>query len=260
MKKIIMTMFAIFSVLTLSINLAEARNVKFAQVTDVHFKNNSYALNKIVRDINKNKDIDFVVFTGDNIGSAKPVNLKKFIKDASELEKPFYVVLGAKDVSKHRGLSKEQYMKIVRSENKFHPSETNYVFKKKGVIFIAVDGSKEYVPSDNGFYNKETLDWLDAQLTKYRKGKVVIFQHYPLANRVGDEFNYTYNAIEYLQMLSKHNNVIAVITGHYHKNDEIIYNGVKHITTPAASNGFYKIIDIDCDNDYEVYTIIKEVQ
>jgi hypothetical protein len=42
--------------------------------------------------------------------------------------------------------------------------------------------------------------------------------------------------------------------------DEIIYNGVKHITTPAASNGFYKIIDIDCDNDYEVYTVIKEVQ
>ena len=61
-------------------------------------------------------------------------------------------------------------------------------------------------------------------------------------------------------MLSKHNNVLAVVAGHFHKNDEISYNGVYHIVSPKASNGQYKIIEIDCDNDNEIFTILKDVK
>ena len=147
MKRILIMFFMLVGFLSFSTISSEARVIKFAQVTDVHFNNNSYALTKIVKDINKNDDIDFVVFTGDNIGSAKVRNLEKFMKDASELDKPFYMVLGTKDVSKQRGLGKSDYMKIVRSENRLHPKSSNYVFKKGDVVFIAVYGSKEYIPS-----------------------------------------------------------------------------------------------------------------
>ncbi len=239
---------------------AEAKNIKFAQVTDVHYKMHSDILCKIIKDINKTPDIDFVVFTGDNIGQTNKKNLEHFLNDTKKLNKPYYFVLGNKDVSKSQGLTKSEYIKLVRKSNKMHPKKTNYVFKKNNVVFMVVDGSKEIIPSVSGFYNKDTLQWVDEQLTKYKFNKVVILQHFPLANKPSNEFYLTHNAIEYLQMLSKHNNVIAVITGHYHKNDERMYNGVYHITSPSASDGSYKIIDIDIDNDYEVFTILKDVR
>jgi len=241
-------------------NTAAAKDVKFAQVTDVHFKKNSTALVKIVKDINNTSDIDFVVFTGDNIGQPNPQNLEKFLSIVKRLNKPYYIVLGNKDVSKANHLTKKTYMSMVRKVNRFHPKQTNYVFKKNDIVFIVVDGTKEVIPGVNGVYSKETIAWVDSQLTKNAYNKVVILQHFPLANKPSNEFYYTHNALEYLQMLSKHNNVIAVVSGHFHKNDEVMYNGVYHITSPPASGGVYKIIDIDVDNGYEVFTILKEVK
>ena len=141
-----------------------------------------------------------------------------------------------------------------------HPKKTNYTFKKGDIVFIVVDGSKELIPTMSGYYNKNTIEWVNKQLTKYSTNKVVILQHFPLANKADNEYYYTYNILEYMQMLSKHNNVIAIVTGHYNKNDEIMHNGIYHITTPRSSDGSYKIIDIDADNNYEIYTLLKEIK
>lgn len=260
MKK---TLAVLFFVLCFSFSCflsADAKNIKFAQVTDLHYKNHSDILIKIIKDINKSSDIDFVVFTGDNIGQANQKNLQKFLDDIKKLNKPYYLVLGDRDVSKSHDLPKSTYMKMVQKSSRCHPKTPNYVFKKNNVVFLAADGSKELIPGMSGFYNKDTLKWIDEQLTKYKFNKVVILQHFPLANKPSNEFSFTHNAIEYLQMLSTHNNVIAVVTGHFHKNDEVMYNGVYHITSPCASNGVYKIIDIDVDNGYEVFTILKDVK
>ncbi len=257
MKKSIYTL--LFIMLFAIFCPAWAKNVRFAQVTDVYYKNHSDKLVKIIEDINKTPDIDFVVFTGNNIGKPNQTNLKHFLNDVKKLHVPFYIVLGNKDVSKTNDLDKKTYMSIVKKSNILHPKSTNYTFKKNGIVFIVVDGSKELIPSVNGFYNKDTITWVDKQLTKNIKSKVIILQHFPLANKPDNDFFYTYNTLEYLQMLSKHTNVLAIISGHYDKNDEIIYNGVNHITTPKAENGCYKIIDVDITNDNTVYTLLKEV-
>lgn len=235
-----------------------AKNLKFAQVTDINYRKQSEVLVNIIRDINREPDIDFVVFTGNNIGKATKPNLRHFLNDLKRLHKPYYIVLGNKDVSKTNDLDKETYMNIVRKYNHTHPKTTNYTFKKKDIVFIVVDGSKDLIPSANGFYNKDTIEWVNKQLTKYNKNKVIIIQHFPIANKPNNEFYYTYNILEYMQMLSKHTNVMAVISGHYDKNDEITHNGILHITTPRSSKGSYKIIDVDIDNN-AVYTFLKEI-
>ena len=227
MKKFVLYLCLLISACIFFTQSANAKNIKFAQVTDVLYRGSSAQLDKIISDINKTSDIDFVVFTGNNIGKPKENNLKNFMNDVKHLNKPYYIVLGNKD---------------------------------NDVIFIVADGSKELIPSVNGFYNHDTIAWVDKQLTKYAKNKVVILQHFPLANKPNNEFYYTYNILEYMQMLSRHNNVIAVVTGHYNKNDEVMYNGVYHITTPNASQGYYKIIDIEADNNYGVYTLLKEIK
>ena len=252
--------FILFSIFLSVATTVFAKDIKFAQVTDMYFRDHSEAMESIINDINKTPDIDFVVFTGNNIGKADITNLKKFLNDARHLNKPYYIVLGNKDVSRSHHLDKKTYMKTVCKYNRRHPKTTNYTFKKGNFVFIVVDGSKELIPSANGYYNKETIDWVDSQLTKNRMKKVIILQHFPLANKPGNEYIYTYNILEYMQMLSKHNNILAVISGHYNKNDEIMHNGVYHITSPRSSNGTYKIIDIDTSGGNAVYTVLKEVK
>ncbi|MCR5265434.1 MAG: metallophosphoesterase [Cyanobacteria bacterium RUI128] len=256
MKKIFVLIVA-FILCTASVF---AKDIKFAQITDIYYRGSSDVMDKIIRDINKTPDIDFVVFTGNNLGRPSENNLKRFLIDAKRLNKPFYVVLGNKDVSKTHNLDKKTYMSMVKRYNKLHPKTTNYTFKKGDIVFVVVDGSKELIPSMNGFYNKETIDWVDKQLNKYSKNKIVILQHFPLVNKPNNEFYYTYNILEYMQMLSKHNNVIAVVTGHYNKNDEVMYNGVYHITSPRSAEGTYKIIDIDVSNGNSVYTVLKDIK
>lgn len=259
MKKIYRILF-LFLLIISTATTCFAKNIKFAQVTDMYYKGQSETLSKIIQDINKTPDIDFVVFTGNNIGKANQTNLRHFLNDVKRLNKPYYVVLGNKDVSKTHDLDKATYMKIVRKYNRLHPKSTNYTFKKGDIVFIVVDGSKELIPTASGYYTQQTIDWVGKQLTKYQKNKVVILQHFPLANKPNNEYYYTYNILEYMQMLSKHTNVIAVITGHYDKNDEIMYNGVYHITSPRSQNGTYKIIDIETDNGCEIYTLLKDIK
>lgn len=260
MKKNMSILILTLMFMSISISSCFAKTIKFAQVTDVYFKKQSVALNKIVKDINKSSDIDFVVFTGNNIGQANPKNLEGFLSVVKKLNKPYYLVLGNKDVSKLNNLDKKTYISMVRKVNRNQGRTPNYVFKRNDIVYIVVDGTREVIPGINGVYTNETISWLDAQLTKYAYNKVVILQHFPLANKPSNDLYYTYNTLPYLQMLSKHNNVIAIVSGHYHKNDEVMYNGVYHITSPQSSNGVYKIIEIDVDNGYEVFTILKEIE
>ena len=80
-----------------------------------------------------------------------------------DYNKPYYIVLGNKDVSKSHNLDKKTYMKTVKKYNRSHPSATNFVFKKGQIIFLVADGSKELIPTANGYYNKETMDWIDKK-------------------------------------------------------------------------------------------------
>lgn len=63
---------------------------------------------------------------------------------------------------------------------------------------------------------------------------------------------------EYLRVLNKHLNVIAIMSGHYHSNIEQIEEGVYQIVTPSfRHNRSYKVIDIDTETG-EVYTMLLE--
>lgn len=251
-------LFTILSIILFQ-GLVSAQTLKFVQVADLHLKDDQETFNKIIKDINKTKGVEFVVFTGDNLGRASKTLLNNFLSGTRKLNKPYYVLLGTKDVSKNNKLSKKTYIDMVRRVNPRHPRDLNYVFKKKNIVFIVVDGSKEIIPSVSGYYPPDTIEWVNKQLNQYAQNRVVILQHYPIANKPDNEIYYTYNAVEYLKMLHSHKNVAAVVSGHYHKNEEVMFDGVYHITSPAAYKGKYKIIEIDLDAD-DIYTMVKEVE
>lgn len=246
-----------------------ANVVKFAQVTDSHFiSKDEYrtdVLKETVKNINKQKGIEFVVFTGDNLDSPHAEYLPNFIKIINKLNVPYYLVIGNHDVFKNNGLSKAHYLEIVRDNNCFYKyKKPNYVFKKDGFVFIVLDGTKEVIPGSAGYYKDDTLNWLDKQLKKYKSSPVIIFQHFPIfANKIPSTHE-VYQKEKYIDILDKHDNVVSIIAGHLHSNSEIMRNGVYHITSPTllSEPPVYKIITVTTTKGFSpmIYTELKEVK
>lgn len=253
----------IFSLIIMFLSLVcscQAKNVKFIQVTDVHLnQNNSQYLEKFVKDVNtKYKDLDFIVFTGDNLDKAHQEDLSLFLDIIKNLNIKPYVLLGNHDLLLSNEMTKEFYMKKVRKElGSYHSDKPNYVFEKKNVVFITMNGVKEVIPMPNGYFKQDELIWLDKMLTKYSDKKIVILQHFPLLYTKTMSHN-LYKKEDYERVLKKHNNVVAIVSGHYHANIEQKVDDIYHIVTKKfLSDGCYKIIEIDMENDM-IFTFFHE--
>lgn len=261
-------LLTIFSLMLLQ-TAALANTVKFVQLTDVHLKTEEpyrvEVLKAAINTINKEKDISFVMFTGDNIDRPNEKDLAEFVRIANKLRVPYYVVIGNHDVYKNGGLSKKRYIEVIHENNFLYRfNKPNYVFRKNGYVFIVADGAKEVIPGSVGYFKEDTMKWLEKKLRRYKRSKVVIFQHYPLVPIKDRASHRVYNKDEYLELLDKKDNIVSVIAGHIHTNGEIMRNGVYHITTPSLLNDphSYKVITISTTRGYSpmVYTELKEVE
>lgn len=267
MKSILIKFLTVLCCL-LCVNRAFAGDIKFVQITDSHYEvGNDYSkevLEEAVKQVNKLKGVSFVVFTGDNINRPREENLVEFVRIANKLNVPYYLAFGDHDVYKNGGMSKVNYIKIVKDNNIFYkPSSSNYVIKKDGFVFIVLDGAKEVIPGSVGYYRQSTLEWLDKQLSKYKKYPVVILQHYPIVEPKERKSHRVYQPEKYFEVLEKHNNVIAIVSGHYHLNGEQMKDGIYHISTPSliVEPNYYKIIDIVTTPGFSpmIYTELKSV-
>lgn len=254
-----------------------AKDIKFIQITDSHFstvgedysqrevENSKQILEKTIADINSIPQVDFVVFTGDNIDKANEIELKKFLTIANKLNVPYYIVIGNHEVFKSQNLNKKEYMKIVSKYSKnCREKNANYVFEKKGLVFLVVDGAKEIIPGPAGYYKKDTLKWFDKTLTKYKNDKVVVFQHFPIVEPYYNKTHTTYNIKDYEAVLKNHSNVIAIFSGHYHANGEKMVDGIYHVSTPALIEGphNFKIVEITGNKKegYQIYTQLRHAE
>lgn len=264
-KNIILTLLS----LLLLQGAVYAEVIKFAQIADAHFiagdKYREQVLQEAVNSINNQKDIAFTVFTGDNINSPKPYYLPDFTNIINKLNVPYYIVIGNHDVYKNNGLSKTKYLEIIRENNfLYRYKKPNYVFKKDGFVFIVVDGAKEVIPGSGGYYREDTLNWLDKQLTKYKNEPVIIFQHFPVVEPKESKTHEVYQKGNYFNIIDKYDNIISVISGHYHINGEQMRNGVYHISSPTllSTPPVYKIITVTTTKGFSpmVYTELKEIE
>ena len=240
-----------------------ASDMRFVQVTDVRYdataKNEIFA--KTIKDINRQKNVKFVVFTGDNINKPDKQDLDGFLNEAKRLNCPYYIVIGDKDVNKHKDLSKKQYIKEIQKQTKKYKHEhPKYMFEYNGVVFFVVDGAKDVIPGTNGYFKDDTIIWLNKELGMHEKQHVIIFQHFPLIPPSDKETYYTSKPENYMMLLHLHKNVKAVISGHFGVNSEKHFDGVSHITTSGLP--YYRIIDLmDYDTDKPtIWAELKEVR
>lgn len=258
MKNLFKILFICLVLLFFTIN-TEAKEINFIHITDVNLtENNAYKLQRTIKEINSTPNIDFVVFGGNNIAKANIDNLNYFMYLLKRVKKPTYVLLGSSDVSSNYGIDKKYYFKRINKARFFlHPNEPNYVFKKKDVVFIAMDGAKQYFQQPNGYYTQSELRWLDNTLDKYKNNDVVILQHFPITKTTSPWLQ-TVKPEEYYKVLSKHKNVKVLVSGHYGNNEEKTINGIYNIITESYSkNDAYKIIRLDFKNDFIGTFLIK---
>ena len=251
--------FKILILLGLFLNLSVlAREVKLIHITDIDLTTkNAYKLQKTIKEINMFKDIDFVVFGGNNIAKADVENLNTFLYLVKKTKKKSYILLGSNDVLSSSGVDKKFYMKKVARAEFRHSDKPNYVFEKNGYVFVVMDGTKQYFKSSNGYYNKEELLWLEKSLEKNKNKNVIILQHFPLLESTSKWLE-TAKMEDYNELLAKYKNVKVIISGHYGKNQEVKKDGIYHIVTESYSeNGAYKIIEIDLDYDFIATYLVR---
>ncbi len=222
---------------------AFAGEVKFVHFTDVHITDRSKnrgrrmleqsgeLLKNAVRRVNAVEDLDFVIFTGDMIDIPDKNLLKKFTTAANELNAPWYWTTGNHDVGP--GLNKRDFVAEMNRFNGSSRTKPYYSFIIDDFIFICMDGTIDNIPTAHARFSPKELEWLDGQLEKNSDKYALIFQHFPVVEPFKSNDHYILNAKEYLEVLDGHNNVIAVLSGHYHIAEINRRNGVMHVSSPA---------------------------
>ena len=119
--------FKILILLSLFFNLSVlAKEVRLIHITDIDLtKENAYKLQRTIKEINMFKDIDFVVFGGNNIAKADIENLNTFLYLVKKTKKKSYVLLGNNDVLSSSGVDKNFYMNKVALAEFRHSDKSN---------------------------------------------------------------------------------------------------------------------------------------
>jgi len=253
MKKITLTFLIFLAPLILFFGKVNAfsfndMTLRFAQVSDAHLSDriqdtpykaltsSARLLRDAIKQINFQNNLDFVVFTGDNVDKATDINYMNFFKLANSIKFPYYTVLGNHDISREsEDVTKEKYILYANSHNKnFSFDKPYYSFSPKpDYKVIILDMSIDNEVSANGFIDKEQLIWLDSELKDSKDKVVVIFQHFPAIEPFASEHHKLKNADEYLNVIKKYNMPMAIFSGHYHTTKIVREDNVLHVSTPS---------------------------
>lgn len=233
MKKLLLAL-SCFIISTLSF----AQNFKYAFVSDTHIGSptGEEDLRRTVQDINQQKDLDFIIITGDitEMGTNEELKLAKEI--LAGLNKPFYIIPGNHDT----GWSESGGVSFIKEFG-----YDKFTFDHKGYRFIGC-ASGPYVRMSDGHIPRDAVVWLNALLKKTPANMPIIFvNHYPIDNSLDN----WYEATDRL----KTRNIQYIICGHGHNNHPYNFEGIE--STMGRSNlrakdsiGGYNIVNMSKDS------------
>jgi len=250
--------------------LLHSDSLKIVQLSDVHYTTSATnkgprmladsknLLEDAIYQVNKMDNIDVVVFSGDSIDSPVKKDLISFAKIANRLKYPWYYALGNHEVSISGELTKEKYFRIVEALNLNYSALTIHdvalrpyyvIAPKKDYKVIFLDGVIDSRITANGEFTEKQLKWLDEKLTAYKNQKVIVVQHFPVVEPCKSIGHRALDAPEYLEVIDKHKNVVAVLSGHYHCAKITQRNNVLHISAPSL---------VQYPNSFNVITISED--
>jgi Icc protein len=233
-------------------NEKKAESLKFIHVTDSHMdlsdSDSVEAVELMAVFINKNyKDLDFVLFGGDNFNNntAKDSDALRFKAIADTLHCPYYSVRGNKESSPKgdKQIDLKEFKNMFCSAKELHVEGKDWLLQKKGYNILGLDSCIE--GANNGLYTQETLSFAEKILKN--KKPTVILNHHPYTNYWGgteekDLHKYVLNNTNEAQKrLFKYDNLLMTLSGHKHIDSVKELKGTKTIVT----RGFIRPLDLD---------------
>ncbi len=218
--------------LLLAVTVAFPQQLRFAWLTDSHtgYDKSDSVLLKQIGQINSDKNIAFVIHTGDVSEIGTWDQFEKAEKLLSGLKKKFFIVPGNHD-TKWTNMGGMEFDQIF-GDSKFRFDTLNYVFIGLNSGIILRGGGGHIVP--------EQLKWLEQQLNSIKDNReIYFFLHHPM-NDIDNWYKVT-------NLLRKKNlKGIFVGHGHVNKKSEIDmlpqYMGVGS-TSKTALYGF-NVVDL----------------
>ncbi len=230
-----------------------AQSLKFIHITDSHMdlqdSDSVEAMKIAVTFINRNyKDIDFVLFGGDNFNNNVPgdKDAKTFKSIINTLHCPAYLVAGNKEVSpKPRGDKQnfEDFANMFFDRKDMHIVGRDWMIEKNGYTVLGLNSNIDN--QNNGRYTKETINFAKKVLAKGKP--TIILNHHPYLNYwrgtdPKDIHKYVLgNTDEVKEELFRYENLLLTLSGHKHIDNESTIYGTKAITT----RGFIRPLDLD---------------
>jgi 3',5'-cyclic AMP phosphodiesterase CpdA len=209
-------------------------------------------LPKIIRSINQDPSIDFVVSVGDTVGHPQPQDFQKYLKLVGGLNAPFHQTPGNHD------LAWGGWRYYVKHFGRYY-----YSFDYEDAHFIVLNNAfKES-------FDHQQLNWLKGDLKNNTGRSIFVFMHKPTfdpSQIYRDHVMSGRRVTEELMALFKKYQVKMVVTGHIHGYARAERDGVIYLVTagagaplylPADFGGFYHYVKITVDGNKISEQVIK---
>ena len=212
----------------LIINSLRGENFRFALLTDLHVSGDSLAYNdlrKSVEQINKTKDIDFVIVSGDVTEEGDRASLKR-VKSLLDLLKMKYYITSGNHETKWSESGATDFGHIFGLDR--------FKFEYNGILFLGFN-SGPVIRMADGHVSPQDISWMKKELATFGKDKpVILVTHYPLQE--GDVDNW-YDVTDAVRQY----NIRAFLGGHYHRNLLFNYDGIPGIICRSNLRGKEKV-------------------
>lgn len=259
---------------------AQRRSLRFGLMTDMHYADRERSGTRYYRDSMakieeaveefRRAKVDFLIELGDmkdTTAASEPLPTLRFLDDAeralNRFGGPVYHVLGNHDMD---CITKEEFLAHTSNAGRAN-GRAYYSFEAQGVRCIVLDANfnADMTPYSRGNFDwrvanipTEQLDWLDGELTRHRRQPTIIFLHQML-----DSFSdinkdlCVKNADKAVEIIERHEQVLAVIQGHHHPGHYSFRRGVHYLTLngmieQAAPTNSYAIVEVRPSGDISV--------
>ena len=230
----------------------KVETLKFIHITDSHMdlsnSDSVEAMELMTEYINKEyKDLDFVVFGGDNFNNNMEGNIDAiaYKKIVDRLHCPTYHVRGNKEShpKPNDAIHLDEFKSLFMSDKALKVNGKDWLLETKGYAFLGLDSCIE--GANNGVYTEETIKFSESVL---KSGKpTIILNHHPYTNYwkgtdPKDLHKYVLNNTDEVQKrLFNFDNLILSLSGHKHIDSVTTINKTKAIVT----RGFIRPLDMD---------------
>lgn len=201
------------------------RPFRFALLTDIHLSSTNPSpledLCRSIDEINVQKNVDFVVITGDITEAGDQATLELAKSQFDRLKIPYYVTSGNHETTwSESGCT--AFAKVFKSDR--------FAFTFNDVFFIGMNTGPVLKMAD-GHVAPQDVTWAKTLLGRLAEGQPVIcLTHYPLQN--GDVDNW----FDLTDVLRQYNTQ-CIIGGHYHRNLLFSADGIPDILCRSNLRG-----------------------